>query len=237
VVDFERGRTWAKKLSKQVAKYDWRRRRSDMLRELYHQYVTPADRKVFGEFYTPDWLAALMVEAVLDDDWIARLVAAAYSGQPHGVGVLDPACGSGTFLYHAVLRLMASKAMRELQPGQKANVAARLINGIDIHPVAVEITRVNIERALPALPTEGGSALHVYLGDSLQIEESRWDMFERDSTMRLTTPLGRVLKLPMSFVRLPHFNEHFRQMVNAAVQGVRRGGIRRRTTCGVPCAA
>ena len=217
VLDFSRGLRWAEKVRDLVDGYDWRRRRGDVLRDLYHRYVNESDRKVFGEFYTPDWLAELMVEEVLDEQWIERATATALAGQLDGVGVLDPACGSGTFLYHAAIRVLTSSVVRELQPVERANVVTRLINGMDIHPVAVEIARVNLERALPAEPTEGASAFRVFLGDSLQTETHGSFMFgHTEDTMRLTTPKGRQAHIPMAFVQRSSFAEEFRRMVNAA---------------------
>lgn len=217
-LDFERGRKWAEVLRSRVVRYDWRRRRSDVLRELYQHYVPAEDRKVFGEFYTPDWLAALMVEAVCDEPWIERSLHETTDERKPGVGLLDPACGSGTFLYHAALRIVESKPLRGMRPAKKADVAARLLNGIDIHPVAAEISRVNIMRALPQMPLDGDSALNVYLGDSLQVHR-RDDLFASADEMRLTSPRGSGVSLPMTFVRNPSFHEHMRQMVNAAATG------------------
>ena len=220
VLDFSRGQTWAERVRNLVDGYDWRRRRGDVLRELYHQYVSEQDRKVFGEFYTPDWLAAHMVEEVLDDDWIESAAAAALTGDVDGVGVLDPACGSGTFLYHAALRILGSPSLRDLRPGERANVVARLVNGMDIHPVAVEIARVNLERALPGEPTDGASAFRVFLGDALQTAARGSLVFGHTTdAMRLTTPQGRQAFIPMSFVESPSFAENMRRMVNAATEG------------------
>jgi len=217
VLDSAHGSKWKKKVQDLVSRYDWKRRRSDVLRNLYEQYVDESDRKVFGEFYTPDWLAELMVNEVLDDAWIEQAASAAQDAVPNGIGVLDPACGSGTFLYHATLRLVESEVFQQMQPGKRANVAARLVNGMDIHPVAVEIARVNIERALPAPPSEGSSALHVYLGDSLQAT-ARNDLFNQDGAMRIFTPKGYEVELPMTLVQDPLFHEHLRQIVTAATK-------------------
>ena len=220
VLDFERGERWADRVREKVDKYDWRRRRGDVLRELYHQYVEEQDRKVFGEFYTPDWLAELMVDEVLDDQWIDEATAAALSGNSDGMGILDPTCGSGTFLYHAALRILNAPSVRGLRPVERANVAARLVNGMDIHPVAVEIARVNLERALPAEPTEGPSAYRVFLGDSLQTATHGSLIFgNTEDTMRLTTPRGNQACIPMKFAMSPSFAENMRRMVNAAVAG------------------
>ena len=220
VLDFSRGQNWAERVRNLVDGYDWRRRRGDVLRELYHRYVAEQDRKVFGEFYTPDWLAALMVGEVLDDDWIESAVATALTGDVDGVGVLDPACGSGTFLYHAALRILSSQSVQDLRPVERANVVARLVNGMDIHPVAVEIARVNLERALPAEPTDGASAFRVFLGDALQTAARGSLVFGHTTdAMRLTTPQGRQACIPMSFVESPSFAENLRRMVNAATEG------------------
>ena len=60
----------------------------DVLKELYESLIDPAQRHQLGEYYTPDWLADLMVREVVTD--------------PLNQRVLDPSCGSGTFLFHAV---------------------------------------------------------------------------------------------------------------------------------------
>ena len=218
VLDFARGKDWVDRVYEQIELYDWKKRRTDVFRELYHEFVSEADRKLFGEFYTPDWLAEFMVDEVLDDDWVATSIELAYHERVDGVGVLDPACGSGTFLYHAALRLAYSEHLRDYQYVKRADIICRLLNGIDIHPVAVEIAKVNIERALPANPTEGRSALQVYLGDSLQIHR-RDSLFDKEGMMRLSSPRGMSAYIPMELVRHASFDEYIRQMVNAATKG------------------
>ena len=219
VLDFERGRKWVQEVWKRVDDYDWRRRKVDVLRELYHRYVNEADRKVFGEFYTPDWLAAFMVREVLDDEWLEHAAAAAHKNDFVGIGTLDPACGSGTFLYHAALRILMAKYLRDLRPVQKADVVARLVNGMDIHPVAVEMALVNLERALPGEPTEGTSALQVFLGDSLQAEAPDEQLFSHTTNaMILTSPKGNRVHIPTWLVKHSSFAEHMRRMVKAAVE-------------------
>ncbi len=226
VLEFERGRKWAGKLYRLVTSYDWRRREEDVLRSLYHHNVSAHDRKVFGEFYTPDWLAALMVEKVLDEEWMEQAINAAMAsirGGPEvrGIGVLDPTCGSGTFLLHAARRLLASKSMQSFTPVQRADIVSRLVNGIDIHPVAVELARVNLERILPAPPTMGGQAFQVHLGDSLQADSgNQKSLFEHtEDLMRVETPEKREIRVPMNFVRRGTFANDMREMVSAAAEG------------------
>ena len=76
-------------LFKRLEEFDWNKLDEDLLKMLYQELVDPADRSGLGEFYTPDWLA----EMILDD-----------IGYKSG-SLLDPACGSGTFLFCAVRRL------------------------------------------------------------------------------------------------------------------------------------
>ena len=62
---------------------------SDVLKILYKSLIDRDERHGLGEYYTPDWLAAKIVKA---------------RGRPRrsNSSVLDPACGSGTFLFHAM---------------------------------------------------------------------------------------------------------------------------------------
>jgi len=224
VLDWEAGRTWAESLWDTVRRYDWRSRRGDVLRALYESFVAEDDRHVFGEYYTPDWLAGMMVEQCLDDKWLERTIpqaeVALQERKPlKGIGVLDPACGSGTFLYHAVLRILEADAMQDLSVVQQADAAALLINGIDVHPVAVEVAKATVLRALPAEPSAGASAIRIHLGDSLLTDEDRTSLFgHREGAMRLETPQGREFFVPLEFVRQDGFAGAMRRLVRAAVQ-------------------
>ncbi len=222
VLDFQRGRNWAKELHEKVRSYDWRRRDSDVLRNLHHAFVEEGDRKVYGEFYTPDWLARMLVEDVLDDDWRRESIRAAQKaltrGKPlDGIGVLDPACGSGTFLYHAVKRLLEHPEMRAVgSPVHRADVCAHLVNGLDIHPIAVEIARVNILRALPASPSDGMHAIRVHLGDSLQVRDDSQLFKHTDEHLLITSPQGHEARVPMAFVDKPSFADEIGRLIEAA---------------------
>ena len=223
VLDWEAGAEWSASLWATVRRYDWRSRRGDVLRSLYESFVSESDRHIFGEYYTPDWLAGMMVEQALDDEWLEQSVQAAEVASQQGkdlqgVGVIDPACGSGTFLYHSALRLLQAPAMRDLSPVQQADVTALLLNGIDVHPVAVEVAKATLLRALPAQPRDGSSAIRIYLGDSLLTSEDYSSLFgRRDGAMRLETPQGREFYIPLDLVRRDGFPDAMRRLVRAAV--------------------
>jgi len=123
--------------------------KEDVLKELYQELVDPQTRHDLGEFYTPDWLAELMVKEVLKEN-------------PE-LSVLDPSCGSGTFLYFTILE----KLKRNLDVNHVLNTVA----GIDIHPLAVLTAKTNYLLALKEHLKDyiGKVFIPVYLADSLRI--------------------------------------------------------------------
>ena len=169
----------AQRISREVNRYNWRLANSDVLKGVYHGFIPRSVRHDFGEYYTPDWLAEAVCEHVLDDEWCNTAVkrAADHDDDLRGIGVLEPSCGSGSFLRAAVLRLLPY-AQRETEDAvEQANIVCRLVHGLDIHPVAVELAKATILAALPATPTQGHDAVNVHISDSL-----RW---MQDTDMRL----------------------------------------------------
>ena len=178
---------------------------------------------MFGEYYTPDWLAALIVREALDEAWLTTSVeraevAVRTENRVRGIGVLDPTCGSGTFLYHAAQRILEAPEMSDLSPVQKADITASLVHGIDVHPVAVEIAKTNMMRVLPGPPTLGDAALQIRMGDSLITEEDHTELFEVEGAMRFATTKKRWVSLPMNFVRRHRFADDMSRVVSAAIQ-------------------
>ena len=100
----------------------------DVLKSLYESLIDPDERHDLGEYYTPDWLAA-------------RIVAAAIP-RPLEQRVLDPSCGSGTFLFHALRRLIQAGREADMPPSEIVAICAERVFGIDVHPVAVALARV-----------------------------------------------------------------------------------------------
>ena len=222
IVEIEAGRTWARGLLDRIHAYEWRRTTGDVLRPLYEQFVDQSDRNDFGEVYTPDWLAEMMVEDVLDDEWCGEAVGAALiEGRPDGIGVLDPTCGSGTFLYHCARRILESKTAQSLSAVRRADVVCGLVHGIDIHPVAVEFSRATLLRALPATPTAADMAPAVYQGDALMLRQTdKNTLFDpRDGEISIRSPKEREIVIPRAFSEHTDFPDMLRRIVNAAASG------------------
>ena len=216
------GEQWAADIFDAADSFDWRARPRDVLRGMYEAVINPTHRKSFGEYYTPDWLAEFVVERVCDDAWCRRAVDAARSAQgpPPAVGVLDPACGSGTFLFHAARRIC--RFASEWTPQQQADIAARLVWGIDIHPVAVEIARATLLRALPAVPSPGLDGLRVHQGDGLSTPspDDQGGLQRASGMFGFVTPKGRRIEIPAAFARPAGLSQRLRHLVDSCQQSV-----------------
>ena len=214
----QEGVTWVADVFDVADRYDWRARSIDMLRSLYQNMVPAEERQAFGEFYTPDWLAEMLVIELLDDGWLEEAVVLASRGDPGSVGVLDPACGSGTFLYHAVRRIALYMQAQGYQEGAIADVASSLVHGIDIHPVAVEFSRANVLRALPTKPRNGVNSLNIIQGDSLIYQRTGMALgnLEGAKTYTIETPSHRLLEIPVSWTDQESFNDDLHRFVTAA---------------------
>lgn len=128
----------------------------DIMKKLYQNLVPKSIRHDLGEFYTPDWVAQLVLDKV------------GYSGDP-SVSILDPACGSGTFLVEAIKKVRDFAIDNfltnfvELSEKIRTNVV-----GFDINPLAVITARMNYLIALGGiLPGWGRAEIPIYLCDSI----------------------------------------------------------------------
>jgi hypothetical protein len=99
VVELEEGRIFVRPLSRRLARFDWSAV-EQVLKVLYESIIGAETRKCLGEYYTPDWLAHIVVEETVDTPLTQR--------------VLDAACGSGTFLFHAIPRYIAAGEASEV---------------------------------------------------------------------------------------------------------------------------
>ncbi|MGD0822866.1 MAG: N-6 DNA methylase [Desulfomonilia bacterium] len=140
-----------------LAIYNFKTLNEDILKELYQKLVDPASRHELGEYYTPDWLAELILDKINYTE--GRL--------------LDPSCGSGTFLYAAAKRL---KLNSRLKKEDHVQAVVDSIIGIDVHPVAVLMAKANLLLSLrdEILSYKGDIHLQVYMADTLMTgEDSR----------------------------------------------------------------
>jgi N-6 DNA Methylase len=165
---------------------------SDVLKILYESLIDREERHGLGEYYTPDWLAAKIVRHAVE--------------RPIEQRVLDPACGSGTFLFHAIRNFIKVAEEAGLEERLRAEEATNHIAGMDIHPVAVIIARVTYLLALaPVIAKRAGSlSIPVYLGDALQLSTAT-TMHLKELIIRVPPPPeGTDLKFPEIFCKDIH---------------------------------
>jgi len=157
------GPSFVTELARRVARFDWSQVEHDVLKTLYESVISTDDRASLGEYYTPDWLAD-------------RVVAATVSA-PLTTRVLDPACGSGTFVFHAARAFLLAADRAGVPNGEAVLALTQHVYGLDVHPVAVTLARVTyllaIGKARLAAPDRGPVAVPVYLGDAVQWEQRR----------------------------------------------------------------
>lgn len=175
VVADPEGEALVRRIMTHVRRFRLREADSDVLKILYESLIDRDERHGLGEYYTPDWLAAKVVRHAVD--------------RPLQDKVLDPACGSGTFLFHAVRRVLAEAEEAGLPAPHRAAEAAALVAGTDIHPVAVILARVTYLLALaPALAGRaGGLSIPVFLGDAMQLSISQ-HLSEKELVIRVPPP-------------------------------------------------
>lgn len=129
-------------IEEELNQYDFKQGNidKDFFRLLYEELILPSDRHSLGEFYTPEWLANYLVEELVSKDNV----------------ILDPSCGSGTFLKLAIRKKM----------GLGSKEIETQIVGFDINPISVIISKANVilelKKAIPIIP--------VFVADSLMPE-------------------------------------------------------------------
>jgi hypothetical protein len=159
----------------------------DLLKKLYQQLFPKTVRHDLGEYYTPDWLA----EHVLNE--------IGYGGNPNS-RLLDPACGSGTFLVMAINKVR-EYAEENLIP--KHELLPKILNniiGFDLNPLAVMAARTNYLLALRELLKLGGEIeIPVYLCDSIMTPAEYGELITKEGVV--TGGIGKVQELKTSAAR------------------------------------
>ncbi len=158
VVEVDGGSQFVKTLARRLDRFVWEHVDHDVLKVLYEAVIGTETRQKLGEYYTPDWMAEHVVATVVTD--------------PINQRVLDPACGSGTFLFHAIRNYMAKAEEAGMPLPAVINGLTRNVIGMDLHPVAVAFARVTyilaIGRKRLTDPARSEIRVPVFLGDSIQ---------------------------------------------------------------------
>lgn len=209
-----RGSDLVRRIALQAGRFRLRDVQTDVLKGLYESLIDPQQRHDLGEYYTPDWLAQRMcIEAIQ---------------RPLEQRVLDPACGSGTFLFHAVRRLLGAAEAAGLSTRDAVDLACGQVFGIDVHPVSVQIARVTFllalgEERLRQRPPH--LTIPVYMGDSLQWNTQGF-LAEREVLIKVPDR-GLFLDFPFEVARDPAlFDAVIERMLDLSKQNASSDGLR-----------
>jgi hypothetical protein len=123
-----------------VLKFDFTAIRGDPLGNLYQRYFDPETRKALGEFYTPQPVIEYIMDGVEYDRGVSN------------ERIIDPSCGSGTFLVEAVERYLQDVERYHDEPDWERHLSELCIRphivGLDIHPFAVLMAQIRFTVAI-----------------------------------------------------------------------------------------
>jgi methylase of polypeptide subunit release factors len=111
-------------LIKEFAVYNWNDLRDDVLGSIFEALIPREEQILLGQFYTPSRVADVLVAWTID---------------PGSNAILDPGCGSGTFL------LRAYDFLQVLRDLKHPELLERLW-GFDLSPFATELAAINLFR-------------------------------------------------------------------------------------------
>ncbi len=133
----------------------------DLFKGIYQVFVPAALRHALGEFYTPDWLAEHALDTM---EWQTKY------------GLMDPTCGSGTFLLEALRRRLNG---REEHP--KVDDLLKDLYGIDLNPLAVLTAKGSLVVYLaPYLDPNNPIRIPVFLADAINPAKSENGIYHHD---------------------------------------------------------
>jgi len=168
----------------------------DLLKKLYQQLMPRELRHNLGEYYTPDWLSERLLN---------MLEGGRFEGNPEK-RLLDPACGSGTFLVIAIKKIRKyvwKKAIPE--PIALEKILSNVV-GFDLNPLAVISARTNYLLALGELlqHRKGEINIPVYICDSIMTPQEGEDLFGK-GIVKFNTAVGP-FAIPKSLIQAQYID-------------------------------
>lgn len=144
-----------------LSRWNFKTVEGDVLSGVYDQYLDVAQRRRLGEVYTRPEVARFMLEAA---DW---------SGNDD---ILDPACGTGTFLVEALVQRLRQLADAGAVNAENVRAVVARLHGLDISSFSIALAQIQIfwhlidvvrgktveetrdfaRAILPSLPLHGG---------------------------------------------------------------------------------
>jgi len=168
----------------------------DLLKKLYQQLMPKELRHNLGEYYTPDWLAERLLN---------MLEGGEFEGNPDK-RLLDPACGSGTFLVLAIKKIREYAWKKVIPEHIVLDKIFSNVVGFDLNPLAVISARTNYLLALGELlqHRRGEINIPVYLCDSIMTPQEEKNLFGKD-IIKFNTAVG-TFSIPRNLVQTEYID-------------------------------
>lgn len=153
-------------IAQEISSYEFNAVDEDILKGVYQELIDLDTRHALGEYYTPDWLCERVVKEF---------------NFKKTDKILDPACGSGSFLRAAIHR---KKFLHKDISVEELNNS---IYGIDIHPLSVQIAKTTLLLALGKDITKAKSPIHlnIILANTLLAPEGVKNLFGGEFLMQI----------------------------------------------------
>ncbi len=162
--NFKNLKTSFRLIAQEISAFDFTNVDEDVLKGVYQELIDLDTRHSLGEYYTPDWLCERVVK-----EFVFK----------KGDKILDPSCGSGSFLRAAVHRL------KEVDETISIEEICNQVYGIDIHPLSVQIAKTTMLLALGKDISKVKRPIHIniILSNTLKIPEGVKTLFGSDFKM------------------------------------------------------
>ena len=163
----------------------------DLFRDLYENFIPASIRHSFGEYYTPYWLAdCVITNAIKNTD-------------NENFKILDPCCGSGTFLMCALEKITKDDNVNI------SDIRKRVV-GIDLNPLAILVAKANyFINIYNYWDKKTKIEIPIYLGDSTYtpttINKEGIDCITYDLVTSNILDHSIEITLPYEFVALENF--------------------------------
>jgi len=200
----------------------------DIFREIYQNILPREIRRSLGEFYTrEDIVREVLQSANLDSNAVIKLYNEWNKGRKSGIYILDPACGSGTFLIETIKLIFNS--FTDWIPSDICNFITDIIVGIDINPFAVEMAKLNViltimressKRGFGCIPNE----VKIYWADSLARIKNSEKLYYKVLTINIPALTQIIGKESISIPMCPDasFKEILDKTWEAVISGTNR---------------
>lgn len=118
------------KFIRELESYDFSKIKSDVIGRIYERLIPIGERKALGQYYTPPQIVELIVRLTLKDP---------------NAKILDPACGSGSFLVKAYHRLLELKGKERAASQREHQQILDQLVGVEINQFPAHLSVINLE--------------------------------------------------------------------------------------------